>query len=54
VAVIGGTITSTLLTLLVIPTVYENLDELRHWLIARFRRAVPEPHGEAVVAGVGE
>lgn len=41
VAVIGGTITSTLLTLLVIPTVYEILDELRHWLIARFRRVVP-------------
>ncbi|HUR95098.1 MAG TPA: efflux RND transporter permease subunit, partial [Gemmatimonadales bacterium] len=48
VAVIGGTITSTLLTLLVIPTVYEILDELRHWLIARFRRAVPAAHPEAV------
>ena len=30
-AVIGGTITSTLLTLLVIPTVYEILDEIRSW-----------------------
>ena len=32
VAVIGGTITSTLLTLLVIPTVYEILDEMREWV----------------------
>ena len=30
-AVIGGTITSTLLTLLVIPTVYEILDEMRSY-----------------------
>jgi hydrophobic/amphiphilic exporter-1 (mainly G- bacteria), HAE1 family len=48
VAVIGGTITSTLLTLLVIPTVYEILDEIRHWLIARFRRVVPPAHADAV------
>ena len=37
-AVIGGVITSTLLTLVVIPTVYEILDEWREWLSARFRR----------------
>ncbi|MDQ3136638.1 MAG: efflux RND transporter permease subunit [Gemmatimonadota bacterium] len=53
VAVIGGTITSTLLTLLVIPTVYEILDELRHWLIARFRRVVPAAGGTAVPAPAG-
>ena len=51
VAVIGGTITSTLLTLLVIPTVYEILDEIRHWLIARFRRVVPARHPEVRRAG---
>jgi HAE1 family hydrophobic/amphiphilic exporter-1 len=28
-AIIGGTITSTVLTLLVIPTVYEIMDEMR-------------------------
>jgi HAE1 family hydrophobic/amphiphilic exporter-1 len=39
-AVIGGVITSTILTLVVIPTVYEILDEWREWLVARFR---PEP-----------
>jgi HAE1 family hydrophobic/amphiphilic exporter-1 len=31
VAVIGGTITSTLLTLLVIPTFYEIMDDTRGW-----------------------
>jgi len=48
VAVIGGTITSTLLTLLVIPTVYEILDEIRHGLLARFRRVVPAVRGDGV------
>ena len=38
-AVIGGVITSTILTLVVIPTVYEILDEWREWLLARFRPA---------------
>ena len=50
-AVIGGVITSTILTLVVIPTVYEILDEWREHLLARFKRrtvahvpaAVPEP-----------
>jgi HAE1 family hydrophobic/amphiphilic exporter-1 len=37
-AVIGGTITSTLLTLLVIPTVYEILDDFRTWVAAKFGR----------------
>ncbi|HEY2851764.1 MAG TPA: efflux RND transporter permease subunit [Gemmatimonadaceae bacterium] len=36
-AVIGGVITSTVLTLVVIPTIYEILDEWREWLFARFR-----------------
>ncbi len=35
-AVIGGTITSTLLTLLVIPTIYDTLDSMRLW----FRRKI--------------
>ncbi|MFL5616702.1 MAG: efflux RND transporter permease subunit [Gemmatimonadaceae bacterium] len=40
-AVIGGVITSTILTLVVIPTVYEILDEWREALAVRFRgRAV--------------
>ena len=38
IAVIGGVITSTLLTLLVIPTVYEMLADTRDWLGARCPR----------------
>jgi len=38
VAVIGGVITSTLLTLLVIPTVYEILADFRDWMMGFFRR----------------
>jgi len=37
ISVIGGVITSTLLTLLVIPTVYESLADTRDWIIARVR-----------------
>lgn len=48
-AVIGGTITSTVLTLFVIPTVYEILDDWREKVAARFRgrshahAPLPEP-----------
>jgi len=41
IAVIGGVITSTLLTLLVIPTVYETLADARDWLAGKLRRRVP-------------
>ena len=40
-AVIGGTITSTLLTLLVIPTVYEIMVETREKIRGRFRKKSP-------------
>jgi len=39
ITVIGGVITSTLLTLLVIPTVYEILADSRDWLAARLFRS---------------
>jgi HAE1 family hydrophobic/amphiphilic exporter-1 len=42
IAVIGGVITSTILTLLVIPTVYEILADWRDALGRRFRPATPE------------
>jgi len=50
-AVIGGVIASTILTLVVIPTVYEIVEDWREALLARFRRsvrvAVPvESHGD--------
>jgi HAE1 family hydrophobic/amphiphilic exporter-1 len=38
VAVMGGVIASTLLTLLVIPTYYEILADLREWLFGFFRK----------------
>jgi len=56
-AVIGGVITSTLLTLLVIPTFYEILDQAREWLTEKAGRVfgrkpkpapVPEPAGGGV------
>ena len=52
-AVIGGVITSTLLTLLVIPTVYDILSDWRDWVRSKFLRtgkarpssaAAPFPH----------
>jgi HAE1 family hydrophobic/amphiphilic exporter-1 len=49
IAVIGGVITSTLLTLLVIPTVYEILADLRDWLTSKITRSslAPAPaHGQ--------
>jgi HAE1 family hydrophobic/amphiphilic exporter-1 len=47
IAVIGGVLTSTLLTLLVIPTVYETLADARDWLAARLRPSRGE-HGTHV------
>jgi HAE1 family hydrophobic/amphiphilic exporter-1 len=45
VSVIGGVLTSTLLTLLVIPTVYETLADARDWVGAKFGKPSAE-HGE--------
>jgi HAE1 family hydrophobic/amphiphilic exporter-1 len=58
-AVIGGTITSTVLTLFVIPTVYEILDEWRERAGARFRRsrtphARPHPDGALPEPATGD
>ncbi len=41
VAIIGGTITSTLLTLLVVPTFYDSIEIARDGALAKFRRRVP-------------
>ena len=44
ISVIGGLITSTLLSLLVIPVAYDLMEELRHRLIVRFKKSkVPYP-----------
>jgi HAE1 family hydrophobic/amphiphilic exporter-1 len=50
IAVIGGVLTSTLLTLLVIPTVYETLADARDWLGARLFGASKPAHRHAAVA----
>ena len=49
-AVIGGVITSTLLTLLVIPTFYEIMTDWRDWLAARLLGRAPQPHGSPAPA----
>jgi HAE1 family hydrophobic/amphiphilic exporter-1 len=46
VAVIGGVITSTVLTLVAIPTFYEILDGLRSWFSHRFGFRVAQKTGE--------
>jgi HAE1 family hydrophobic/amphiphilic exporter-1 len=46
-AVIGGLITSTLLTLFVVPVVYTLLDDGVQWLRARRQSPVPEPQPAA-------
>ena len=38
IAIIGGTITSTLLTLLVVPTFYDSIEIARDRMVAKFRR----------------
>ncbi|MFB3855424.1 MAG: efflux RND transporter permease subunit [Vicinamibacterales bacterium] len=48
-AVIGGLITSTMLTLIVVPVVYTLLDDLGAWLFRRRRHAVPEAAATALV-----
>jgi HAE1 family hydrophobic/amphiphilic exporter-1 len=47
IAVIGGVVTSTLLTLLVIPTVYEILADMRDWFGAKFGRPSAIESGHA-------
>jgi hydrophobic/amphiphilic exporter-1 (mainly G- bacteria), HAE1 family len=41
VAIIGGTITSTLLTLLIVPTFYDSIEIARDRAMAKFKRRVP-------------
>ncbi|HEX8385528.1 MAG TPA: hypothetical protein VF576_05050, partial [Rubricoccaceae bacterium] len=52
-AVIGGTITSTILTLIVVPTVYEIFDTMRTRLAVRFRGAKASVGHDAPTTGDG-
>jgi len=54
VAVIGGVITSTLLTLLVIPTGYEILDEWRHAFMRRVGARPKQMTAEHPVPAAGD
>jgi hypothetical protein len=56
IAVIGGVLTSTVLTLLVIPTVYETLADTRDWLASRLRggRRTKPQHGASPAHAVTE
>ena len=49
-AVIGGLITSTLLTLFVVPVMYTFLDDLGSWVSARLTGV---PHDAPVAGGAG-
>jgi HAE1 family hydrophobic/amphiphilic exporter-1 len=51
VAIIGGTITSTLLTLLVVPTFYDSIEIFKDWVQANFRRRAPKM-GAAAAGGL--
>jgi len=54
VAVIGGVITSTFLTLLVIPTGYEIIDEFRHWFMRLLGRKHKQMTAEHPVPVAGD
>jgi HAE1 family hydrophobic/amphiphilic exporter-1 len=47
-AVIGGLITSTVLTLFVVPVMYTLLDDVAAWALSRVRHAPPSAHPEPV------
>ncbi len=53
IAIIGGVLTSTLLTLLVIPTVWELLDDLRGWTFGLFGRKPAPSHAGGNGGGHG-
>lgn len=44
IAIIGGTITSTMLTLLVVPTFYDSIEIARDRMVAKFQRRVGRVH----------
>jgi HAE1 family hydrophobic/amphiphilic exporter-1 len=50
VAVIGGLITSTLLSLVLVPVVYEFVDDFEQWLRPKLARLVTPPEAPAVPA----
>ncbi len=53
IAVIGGLITSTLLSLLVVPAVFTIIDDLEHWLGRKIRRNAPSGKAPKPLDGAG-
>ncbi|HZW14058.1 MAG TPA: efflux RND transporter permease subunit [Noviherbaspirillum sp.] len=51
-AVIGGIITSSLLTLVVVPVIYTYLDDFAGWLRSKWRNTQPEQHQGAPAIAV--
>jgi Cu/Ag efflux pump CusA len=45
IAIIGGLVSSTLLTLLVVPAVYSLLDQFREWVREKLFRLPPKQAG---------
>jgi len=52
-AVIGGLITSTLLTLIVVPVVYTFLDDLGEWVVRWWTRGAPARRRDRQEVGTG-
>jgi AcrB/AcrD/AcrF family len=48
IAVIGGLVTSTLLTLVIVPAVFTVFDDLERWLAPKAGRLLAEPIGSTV------
>jgi hypothetical protein len=55
IAVIGGLITSTLLTLIIVPAVFTVFDDLERWLAPKAGKLLAEPVGTPAgrLAGAG-
>jgi multidrug efflux pump subunit AcrB len=51
VAVIGGLLTSTALTLLIVPAVFTLVDDIERWSGARFRRLLTSSESAEAVSG---
>ena len=51
IGVIGGLVTSTALSLVLVPVVYEIIDDIEQWLRPRFARLVTRPSDEDLRTG---
>jgi multidrug efflux pump subunit AcrB len=54
IAVVGGLVTSTLLSLVVIPAVFTYFDDLQHWVVPRLKRLLTSDGGHAPVLPTAE